>query len=75
MGRYRRSLLGPRGRPPRLVVTNLVRVSSSAMDVVDDSRKVVGLLPRGEWGTDNNVTAANPVAVKAEQGPTPRNYD
>ena len=46
------------------------------MEVVDVYRRLVGRLPRGESSTGFSPnTAADHVAVKAEQGPTKRKYD
>ena len=53
-----------------------MKVSSSATEVVDVNRRLVGRFPRGEYSTGIFPTAAvDPVAVKAEQGPTQRKYD
>ena len=55
---------------------NFVRVSNSAMQVVDVKRRLVGRLPRGEHSAGvPPTTDVDPVAVKAEQGPTQRKYD
>ena len=62
--------------PHGLAEYNLVRMSSSAMEVVDLNRRVVGRLPPGEHSTGRfPTTAVDPLAAKAIQGPNQRKYD
>ena len=46
------------------------------MEVIDVNRRLVGRFTRGESSTGIfPTTAVDPVATKAEQGPTQRKYD
>ena len=53
-----------------------MRVSSSAVGVVNVNRRVIGRVSRGEYGTGIfPTTGIDPVAAQAEQGPAQRKYD
>ena len=50
---------------------DLVRVSTSAMDVMNVQSKLDEQLPRGKYSTDtSHTTAADQIAVQAAKGPT-----
>ena len=53
-----------------------MRISSSAVEVVNAHGRLYGRLPRGEYSTGHFPTiAVDSVAVKSEQGPTQQKHD